>query len=96
MGKETRIRYVYKTGARWEPKKTRSLLGRLGGSALRPQSRQRKAVNKEGGTQVMARKSEGGRNRKIRWFKVKLQPSVYTSRAYLIDGWPSEAYEYER
>jgi hypothetical protein len=44
----------------------------------------------------MARKSEGGRNRKIRWFKVKLQPSVYTSRAYLIDGWPSEAYEYER
>ena len=32
MGKETRIRHVYKTGARWESKKTRSLLGGLGGS----------------------------------------------------------------
>ena len=62
MGKETRIRHVYKTGARWESKKTRSLLGGPGGSALRPQVQQRKAINKEGGSQAMARKGEGRRN----------------------------------
>ena len=34
----------------------------------------------------MAHKSEGKHNRKTQRFKVRLQPSVYKSRAYLIDG----------